>query len=302
MQHHRSEKVFVLEMTRENGKMKICAYEKSSEDAKTMRYHEFQEVTDAEINKMCGDIIDLLIRTLHQGKIIKNVLKELQTAGQLLYDSILPRRVKEKLAATNARHLILNLDDKLVQIPWELFFDGNTFLCHRFSMGRVVSTSQRLSEPAIRRIAKPLKMLIIADPKSDLEASYGEGVRLRDELDKNRESVEVNLRTSSVDVNFLKGAFRDFDVVHYAGHADYDMKNPSNSGFLMGDGKFKASDVINMIGPKPLPLLVFSNACKSGHTEMWRVKEDYETEIYGMANAFLPPQRTERSLVEDIPP
>ena len=37
-------------------------------------------------------------------------------------------------------------DDALVQIPWELLFDGQHFLCRRFSMGRLVSTPQALVE------------------------------------------------------------------------------------------------------------------------------------------------------------
>ncbi|MFV1951287.1 MAG: CHAT domain-containing protein, partial [Nitrospinota bacterium] len=287
MLRYESERVFSLEMARDNGKIKISAYEKFPEDEKTIRHYEFQDICDDEIRKMCAAVVDLLNRTNHHGKIDKKTLKELQTAGQFLYDSLLTNLVKEKLAATNTRHLIVSVDDRLVQIPWELLFDGNSFLCQRFNMGRVVSTSQRISEPAIRKIEKPIKMLIIADPKGDLEASYNEGVRLRDKLDNNNETVEVHLRTSLVDVKFVKGALRDFDVVHYAGHADYDIKNPSNSGFLMENGKLKALDIINMIGAKPLPSLIFSNACKSGHTDMWRVGGDYETEIYGLANAFL---------------
>ncbi len=236
---------------------------------------------------MCTAVVDLLNRSNNKGKIDKHTLKELQTTGQLLYDSLLTVRVKEKLAATKTEHLIVSVDDRLVHIPWELLFDGNSFLCQRFNMGRVVSTSQRISEPSVRKIQKPLRMLIIADPRSDLEASYHEGVGLRNELDNNREIIGVHLRSSLVDVKYIKGVLRDFDIVHYAGHADYDIKNPSNSGFLMEDGKLKASDIINMIGPAPLPALVFSNACKSGHTDMWRVGEYYETEIYGLANAFL---------------
>jgi CHAT domain-containing protein len=287
MQRYKSKKVFSLEMAWDNGRIKISAHEKLSEDEKTMRHYEFKDIRDDEIRKMCASVVDLLNRSNQHGKINRETLKELQTAGQLLYDSLLTGRVKEKLAATNAENLIISIDDHLVQIPWEIMFDGSSFLCHRFNMGRVVSTGQRISEPAIRKIEKPVKMLVIADPRGDLEASYNEGVRLRDTLDRDHETIEVQLRTSLVDVKFLKGNLRDFDVVHYAGHADYDIHNPSDSGFLLQDGKLKASDIINMIGPAPLPSMVFSNACKSGHTDMWKVGEDYETEIYGLANAFL---------------
>ena len=284
---YKSESAFFLEITRDNERLKISAYEKSPEDEKTVRHYEFHNICDDEIKKTCASVVDLLNRANRHGKVHKKILKELQTTGQLLYDSLLTSRVKEKLATTNTSYLVLSIDDRLVHIPWELLFDGNSFLCQMFNMGRVVSTRQMLIEPAVRKINRPIKVLIIADPRGDLGASHSEGLKLRDELDKDHEIVEAHLRSISVDVNYVKGAIRDFDIVHYAGHADYDLNNPSNSGFQMKDGKFKTTDIMNMIGPKPLPYLVFSNACKSGHTEIWKVREGYETEIYGLANAFL---------------
>lgn len=287
MMASQSKKIFSLEMSRENERIKISAYEKSSDDQKTVRHYEFKDIYDDEIKKMCADVVVILNRANRHGKIDTENLKALQTAGQLLYDSLLTGRVKELLTATDAEHLIISIDDQLVQIPWEILFDGKNFLCQRFSMGRLVSTSQRSSEPATRKVRKPIKMLVIADPRGDLRESYNEGIRLRNALDHHQEIIEVDLKSRFVDVRYIKGTLRDFDILHYAGHADYDIHNPSDSGFLLQEGKFKAADIMNMIGPTPLPLMVFSNACRSGRTDMWTVGEDYETEIYGLANAFL---------------
>ena len=287
MNRYAFKKVFSLEVSRDNGRLKISASEKSSDDEQTIKHYEYRDVDDNEIKMLSSPVFELLNRSSHHGKINRETLRELQTAGHLLYDSLLTARVKEKLAATDAPHLVISIDDLLVQIPWEIMFDGSRFLCQRFNIGRLVSTSQRISEPVIRKVGKPLTMLVIADPRGDLKASYSEGVRLRDSLEQKEDIVEVHLRSHPVDAMHVKGTLRDFDVLHYAGHADYDLNNPSDSGFLLQDGKLKASDIINMIGPKPLPSMVFSNACKSGHTDMWRVGEDYETEIYGLANAFL---------------
>ncbi len=287
MSQNNGHKTFILEITSEDKRVKLSAYEKLTGDAKTVRHHEFRDISDDEINMMCSSVVELLNRTNHQGKINSENLKELEAAGQILYDSLLTGLVKEKLASTDAENLIISIDDRLVQIPWEIMFDGKNFFCHRFNMGRVVSTSQRISEPAVREIKGPLQMLVVADPRSDLDASYREGIQLRDALDQHPEKVEVELRSSMVDAQLVKSMIRDFDLLHYAGHADYDINDPSDSGFLLHNGKLKASDIINMIGPSPLPSMVFSNACKSGHTEMWKVDEHYENEIYGLANAFL---------------
>jgi CHAT domain-containing protein len=287
MSKHGSKRVFSLEVERDHGKIKISAYTKSSDDEKTVRQYETKDISDDEIGRMCSTVVHLLNRANRRGKLDRNTLEELQTIGQLFYDSLLTAHVKKKLAATKSENLILIVDDHLVHIPWELLFDGHSFLCRKFNMGRLVRTSQWISTSSARKLQKPLKMLIIADPRNDLEAAYQEGISLRNELDNNLKTIEVNLRSSYVDATSVKGALRHYDILHYAGHADYNMKTPSDSGFLMENGIFTASDIMSMIGPAPLPSLVFSNACKSGHTEKWRVGEDYETEIYGLANAFL---------------
>ncbi|MEW6599799.1 MAG: CHAT domain-containing protein [Nitrospirota bacterium] len=279
--------IFSLEVEKDNGQIRICAYTKSSDDEKTVRQYETKDVSDAEIDRTCSAIVNLLNRANGRGRLDRHALEELKISGRLLYDAILPPQVKKKLAAAETDRLIVIVDDRLVHIPWELLFDGNSFLCRRFNMGRLVKTSQRVSNAAVRKLQKPLKMLLIADPKNDLEDAYMEGVGLRDELDKNLDIIEVNLRSGMVDATSVKGALRNYDILHYAGHADYDRTMPAESGFLMHGGKLTAADITDMTGPAPLPALVFSNACRSGHTDIRKVGEDYEDEIYGLANAFL---------------
>ncbi len=80
---------------------------------------------------------------------------------------------------------------------------------------------------------------------------------------------------------------RNFDIVHYAGHAVHNSREPEKSGWVLKDGKLSAEEVMNLIGSMPMPSLVFSNACQSGQTEEWKIGEDYEDKIFGLANAFL---------------
>ena len=82
----------------------------------------------------------------------------------------------------------------------------------------------------------------------------------------------------------MKKNLRDYDIVHYAGHAD--ARNPSDSGWLLSDGMLKAAEIAAMGGLQPMPSLVFSNACQSGHTDGWR-GDDQEQQIFRLANAFL---------------
>lgn len=279
--------ILSLEVSRDGTQIRISACTRSSGDEKTVREYETKNINDAEIDNTCSAIVHLLNCAGRQGKLGRKSLDELKNAGQVLYDSLLTAQVKKKLALTESEHLMVILDDRLVHIPWELLFDGNIFLCQRFNIGRLVKTCQRMSNAALREIHKPLKMLLIADPRNDLEDAYKEGVSLRNELDKNIDVIQVDLRSSMVDATSIKGALRNYDILHYAGHADYDKSTPVDSGFLMEGGKLTVSDIMDMTGTAPLPALVFSNACRSGHTDIRRVGDNYEDDIYGLANAFL---------------
>jgi CHAT domain-containing protein len=280
-------KVFVLEISKETGKIKISGYEKRIGEHKTVSHYEEIEIDDDKISKYNTDVINLLNRSSKTGLVSKDIITKLKTTGQLLYDSVFSLKLKRKLASTKAEDMIINIDDNLVNIPWELLHDGDSFLCIRFNIGRVVRTRQSISATSSRKVGAPMKMLILSDPQGNLKSAYQEGYSIRDNLEKMEENVKVDIKSSSINSSYFMGEIRNYDAVHYAGHADYDANNPSDSGFLLKDRKIKATDIISMIGAKPLPSLVFSNACKSGHTEAWKVKENYGTDIYGLANAFL---------------
>jgi len=101
------------------------------------------------------------------------------------------------------------------------------------------------------------------------------------------ETFRASLKIHPVDIAYVKKNIRDYDVVHYAGHADYHAENPSESGWLLSDGRLKASEISTMGGLQPMPALVFSNACQTGQTVEWQIQEGYEQQIFGLANAYL---------------
>ena len=280
-------KVLQLEITREGEKLKISTFEKREQEEKTIKPYEESSISLSRVEERCKEIEDLLRRANIRGKVSTDILRQLKDAGQLLYDELLILQAKRDLKSTQAEDLILSIDDGLVQIPWELLFDGEQFLCQRFNMGRLVRTRQRISGVSERRLEKPLKMLILTDPRGNLKDANAEGKRIREEMDKNPSLIHANHKSGHTVVEYVKEKIQNFDIVHYAGHADYDQQDPSQSGWIFEDGKFTSSDIIQMIGAKPFPALVFSNACQSGQTEEWKIGEGYSKKIYGLANAFL---------------
>jgi class 3 adenylate cyclase/CHAT domain-containing protein/Tfp pilus assembly protein PilF len=276
-----------LEALRKDSHLEISTYETGEGKARTIRTYEVSAISSESIYEKTKEIASLLNRANRRGKVSHEILSALREAGQFLYDELLTLKAKNDLKTTEAQDLIVSIDDGLVHIPWELLYDGSKFLCQRFNMGRVVSTQKRLPGTKQRDLAKPLKVLILSDPKGDLKDSRREGSFIRDEADKHSSLMSVNPKSGPVTREYARGKMRNFDVVHYAGHADYDTDNPSQSGWLLADTKFTSDDIIRMAGSTPLPALVFSNACKSGQTEEWKVKENYGKGIYGLANAFL---------------
>jgi len=177
-------------------------------------------------------------------------LRKLRDSGQVLSDELFTQNIKEIVNNTKANHLAINMDDKLVQIPWELLYDGQGFLCQRFSMGRLVRTKQNvIGMGKVRALARPLKMMILADPKGDLKEAYLEGTQIRDFLDCEKDIIHASLQTDNLSSDFIKERMRNFDLVHFAGHHDYDSQHPQRSGWRLTDGRFEAQDILKMPAP-----------------------------------------------------
>jgi len=281
-------KVLQLDIARDGDQLKISADEQMTGGSSTVKHYEELPVSMDKIEKRCRDVVETLNQTNRKGYITRDIFTKFRDIGRVFSDDLFTRRVKEKLQDTAADHLIVNLDDHLVQIPWELLHDGKEFLCQRFAMGRVVRTRQNVVENNVaRQLAHPLKMLILADPKGDLKGAYQEGTQIRDFIDGSGDLIYGSLRSDNVTPDFIREKIRNFDFVHFAGHADYDINNPQESGWRLTSGNLMARDIIKMAGAGVMPALIFSNACQSARTEDWSIKQKFHEEIFGLANAFV---------------
>lgn len=209
----------------------------------------------------------------------------LARTGGLLWEQLLSQQVKDRLKLTFIKNLVLAIDEELVRIPWELVYDGEQFLCLKFSMGRLISA--RRGEPLpvkYRSTGEKLRMLIIADPTDNLESAYREGICIKDTLDCDRPRLTIDFKSTSVDTVYVKKSLRSYDIVHFAGHCDRD-RSGDGSGWVLSDGIFSACDVASM-SEQSMPSLVFSNACHSAEVKK-EVDVDYQRKTYSLASAFL---------------
>ena len=106
-------------------------------------------------------------------------------------------------------------------------------------------------------------MLIIADPGGDLKGAYSEGIEIRDSMDRYVDLIHTTSRSENVTPDFIKEKIRNFDIVHFAGHADYDRGDPNRSGWRLSRGRLKVEHIKKMAGTAAMPALIFSNACQS---------------------------------------
>lgn len=276
----------VLEVLKLEHSLKMSLFEQK-ELASTLRHFSECNVSFAEISKLCGEIISILNQAGKRKAKDQGLASDLQKTGQMLWEHLLTRPVKEALKSTQALDLILSLDEELIDIPWELLYDGATFLCLNFNIGRVVRTGEQVALPQYRSLSATTKMLILANPTSDLRSAYLEGVFIKNQLDHKRKEIAVHFKSTSVDTLYVKKNLRDFDIVHFAGHCEYDSDNPKNSGWVLDDGRFTAQDILAMGESFSLPALVFSNACYSAQTSAHLLDSGYQQRSYNFASSFL---------------
>jgi len=213
------------------------------------------------------------------------VVAELKNVGSLIFSHLLPQAARDRLHNSESCNLYLRLDDQLIHIPWELAFDGRQFLGMKFRVGRQVITHHKVSQLAPTRGASDrLKVLIISDPSETLKNVSAESEQLCGILD-GVPGLQVRLIGGrGVRRIPLLAALRESDLVHFAGHSQFDEKNPENSGWLLYDGLLSASEISKL---DQAPSLVFSNSCQAAATKNWQGDYLFEGEAFGLGSAFL---------------
>ncbi len=273
-----------LEIIREGDFLKMSISERR-DLSPTLRHYSKHRVDFAEIDKLCHEVILLLNKTGHSGPAF---LKSLEKTALALWDHLFTRSVKEKLRQSSDSTLILEIDEELIFIPWELLYDGNNFLALKFNLGRLVRTQSKSMPPDYRSLGHTLKMLVLANPTNDLKASYLEGLSIRNQLDRKRRVIRVDFKSTDIDRLYIKKNICDYDIVHFAGHCEYGYHNTSESGWVLSDGNFSIQDILKLGSGVSLPALIFSNACHSAPLlKEGLVESDYQKKNYSLAGAFL---------------
>lgn len=277
--------LYTLEVQSENLNQIVIRFYKDSD---TMINTYRQKISHNELNKASKkaiDTLDLLFRGFSS-------INDLAKKGQYLYNLIFPEEIKERMAENFGNHLRLRIDESLVQIPWELIHDKQNFFSLKFHMGRMVISEQKIPRYSDDTFLSVSKILIISDPQGNLPKSHEEGEKLKKVLEKicrensKKSDVIIDVLNDKVTKDKLIEIINDYDLIHYTGHADYNLEEPSLSGWCLSNGKLKAKEIKRMLGFSK-PFIVFSNACQSAYSGEWKSNNKSEKNVFGLANAFL---------------
>jgi hypothetical protein len=221
--------------------------------------------------------------------------------GRDLAAMVIAEEAVAVLAAARDRHIVVVHDAESSRIPWETvatqvvradwLFAKEAGVSRRYVADHL-SVARWLEE---RRQDTVLNMLLVVNPTQDLPGAEKEGARVREILG-GEPAVRIDmLQGKDATRPALEKAFRSgkYDVVHYAGHAFFDPRDPGASGILCA-GKVVLSGR-DLVGLGNLPALVFFNACEAGRVRRAptrgtsrapTIRERIDTSV-GFAEAFL---------------
>jgi hypothetical protein len=201
----------------------------------------------------------------------------------LLARLLVPRDFRDLLAQD--RPVVFEVDRTMARVLWEMVsttVDGAVPVALRSAFARQLRTGYSPPPTTPWRSGGRLRALVVGDPGDPAAGESLPGAR--------REALEVAalLRAKGLDVVVMIGAPSarrepalrgiapaarlevlnqllqgGFDVLHYAGHGDFDPEDPRQTGWLFEDGLLTSRELERV---DAAPRLVVANACLSART------------------------------------
>jgi CHAT domain-containing protein len=234
-----------------------------------------QPLDDATLRALLGSAEALLRSPESAG-----FAQEAQARGQVLYRTLVPPRLREKLRDVSGPLLI---STSLYGLPWELLHDEAEFWGLRYALGkRLVLDRPLLVGPPARLRARPRVLVIGSDPRGDLPFVRREAEEICETLEGSADIVCVIDRLASFEaVSAYLG--EGFDLVHYCGHVV--TGRDTGPALLLAEERPLTAPVIEAnVAGRPL---VFLNACASARDTQAPPSGAWEATVSSVANAFL---------------
>jgi hypothetical protein len=184
-----------------------------------------------------------------------------EPTGRSAFAAYLPIEAQDFLL--NHEDMPLQLVTNYSDIPWELFHDGEDFLCLRHAMARKPQLyNVPVVQPPFSGDAK--YALVVGDPTGNLPGAEREAKEVIALLREHHWNVEVLMGDdATVNAFALKLRNRPYRLIHFAGHARYDMDVPLKSSLKFTDYAWLAEEFERQLSSRAF---LYLNACETAQT------------------------------------
>jgi CHAT domain-containing protein/pimeloyl-ACP methyl ester carboxylesterase len=202
-------------------------------------------------------------------RIVEQTSTDFAKNGKELASLILNEQVLSVMPSFRKHPLVVVHDAPTSRIPWETLAFGSgreiwhpaaeQGMSHRYA-AESLSVAKWLEERVQDNV---LSVLLVVNPTEDLDGAEAEGELVRELLGGTPGVRMKELRHGEATRQALLTAFGsgEYDIIHYAGHAEFDEARPARSGVVCAsDVRLTGADLASI---SRLPTLVFFNACES---------------------------------------
>lgn len=252
-----------------------------------------QNVTvDASTEKDLKDMTqDLYLWSCNQKLTRETARDRSLKLGAKLYDTFIGTVGDKILTGLKTTAVLLNIDETIQNLPWELMGKNGEHLSQALPFGRLVTTRELLRpnrDPL--REDKIVRILAIVDTTEDLISGKYE-LRALQALEEKEGGYQIKVDVLSGE-NATIAEFKrmvipgTYDIIHFSGHGSFDRLTPETSGLRFYDGVLEADQILCMNWKSP-PYFVFSSACESGRSSGGKRLISNERHSNGLAAAFI---------------
>jgi CHAT domain-containing protein len=243
---------------------------------------------DTTMATFAGDlvILDDFSERLIQTK--SRAMKAAERLGRRLFTTFVGKSGAEYLRQHRPTAVMIDVDERVLNLPWELMWDDEGPLTYRFPFGRIVTTSTQ-PKPERDPVGEDttIAVLAVVDPTSEFRHVDEELNSLRRIEDLGALKLDV-LQGADASSVALAGAVAKtpYDVVHFSSHGGFSNSRPGESGLLLSDGPLRTKQIVDLPWAKP-PYIAVVSACWSGRAAPEQRLSSARAGSNGVAAAFL---------------
>lgn len=219
------------------------------------------------------------------------VRRATRRVGQSLYRVFVGEHGRVFLAEHAPTAFMVDADELLLDLPWELMGDDDGPFSQRYPFGRIVTTRTR-PRPERDPTAEDdqIRVLAVVDPTRDFGDAEEELATVRMLAGLGQLSVDVLAQNEATHPALAERvAGTRYDVLHLSCHGGFSRQSAGSSGLLLADGPLLTAEILALPFAAP-PYVVFTSACWSSRSAAGRrlsTTRRGRTSSNGVAAAFL---------------